>query len=1815
MNPIQFLYHNWWRRVSLAHVRSACFDRGPNCHWNQKNLHYYGVQLCVAEKKLLDCRKLGELTKGSSTQRSQETNSLASPPLLCAPDTPPSTHNCPPAISSIGDGNERDQAVRSNSGKDASSSMQAREDEPRSPGGCPDDASSGGDQCESDESVSGVTKTVGSDSQRSERVRLEMAYLMDGVSLELQPQCDHSDMSPPIPGAERLSSDGEIAVHLDVEERLSLVVTPQRQLNTGEQERALSELKMGEGAKTVPGTSQTTSEMRMEEDRTQVVPVNPENDRANLGETEGDFGTLRTRDETLLQDSQVSGGKIKQGGKAMIETIATGTEARESVSKDSKPNDGLGNAEREKTPDIQKPCTTETSQLSQECVLLEMHQEGDSVKVTVAIAPSGVEDGCSEAKLDDGQRVETGSTDHLDESVKVSLSTDGDSCSLSLTVNTQANSSKDPLEGLPPVHEESTGNADGDGVSVAQLKEEAEILEAEIDKERQTLQQEKQKLEKHLGVLMKVMEKHEEAESRASTPGNLQQLEVPSPSESPSFTTSSKRLFSNLIKCSSIVDQAERLSLMKEIEQEKECLAAIVSTLASSMMSPRLESSVQEGARSDITNTGSPLPMDESIEQDGKLTVGGADRFRPRRKVEGGVITRSDGARINATIFHIEKGGLLHGIATVKHNGEDYCVDAGLLESLDGSIPLSKIIGEHGHLAGNVFFDFIDRGHGDIEDVNGEDVVGGILEAIAGDGKVQEMAIEGEDDCLDFDSLKRLSPEMPLDVLFAKHGHLAALEGQGQISKVTLIGRPVVWSFYGKVKYTLVEIPENGETCVTLLRKAVVKHQGQSYLVDKDTFEYMIRGEAPTQIIKKHREVPRDASPQAPCGSPPVEVRHIEDVAGNRLKYLVMEQNGNDKSGKYVAIAEHGGQRYGFDLDMFENAVGSVPIAQLVAKYSHGSVVQGTEIVSKNTKQTHDGRSEHPLSEIFSEHGDLSSKGLLGQDEGGVDSKTVITTVSLAGPSGEREMAVVKHADKTCYVPLQIMDQYPKQLTTIVSKHGMFVPNPEQEVRCMMCGDGWDICYNATKIGRIRRRQVATVPFNGKQYELGTFESSIRQQLVLFRIEEHGKLVQKISPHLDPTKLRCLVEECLDEDGMNRVKKVVISTGKDDYELELGKLETLVSHMLLEETASKHGAVRAKSQKSLSLRDLTLNTTREVDKGEKTLRSPSGRDIVVIVKEMVFFEEASQETEEIKRRIRLEFENNSGVEYEVLLDVLEGRLATMDVDDISRQFATLRKSQQSQEEGGDVQEDVEPVLESQTVKGVSVKEITFWSDKSAGGLGGGEEKQVASVGFEGALIDLNVLKRLAPKISVQAFLSAIDGQEEEGSFGVDLQECQGVIETPLGERVVFMAGETILDENHRLGPSTKNNKNKSTRRKKVLIEVEDVIYEIELGSWEFASQTMLAEIVAKGGTVRHRSEGDDHVEEVASKQISFRVEEREVEDEQGKRQETVATVEFEIDECGVELATFKIAIDSMPPGDIFEKYGKLCTLEIAPAKHHFTAAVSSLVSAAKVALVIVKSKKKAKKAKKENHRYWNTRGKENFCHTGTETLLAGGTISIQVLDDRQGKDLQVLQESNNCKLPRVEVDIPLLTEKDFQNFVCKQFMDFGAAPFFQIREDVQVVRKCLEAGGENKKIRSKIENAEGNCKEIPQVTDGVMVARDDLGTKIPKVQKVPPPQTMTATKTEKIVICGAVEKASHRLSPLRFERRIPPPPRSRPQARLATIGGEEEMCNLQKLQLFLELDDQVWEDEEGVELNRLVAKRNLCLALKEELREEGFSDC
>jgi pyruvate kinase len=94
-------------------------------------------------------------------------------------------------------------------------------------------------------------------------------------------------------------------------------------------------------------------------------------------------------------------------------------------------------------------------------------------------------------------------------------------------------------------------------------------------------------------------------------------------------------------------------------------------------------------------------------------------------------------------------------------------------------------------------------------------------------------------------------------------------------------------------------------------------------------------------------------------------------------------------------------------------------------------------------------------------------------------------------------------------------------------------------------------------------------------------------------------------------------------------------------------------------------------------------------------------------------------------------------------------------------------------------------------------------------------------------------------------------------------------------------------------------------------------------------------------------------------------------------------------------------------------------------------------------------------------------------------------------------------------LPGVVVDLPTLTEKDINDIVefgIKNKVDFIAASFVRKGSDVTKIREVLDSnGGEKTKIICKIENLEGleNYADILEKTDGIMVARGDLGMEIP----------------------------------------------------------------------------------------------------------------
>jgi len=133
---------------------------------------------------------------------------------------------------------------------------------------------------------------------------------------------------------------------------------------------------------------------------------------------------------------------------------------------------------------------------------------------------------------------------------------------------------------------------------------------------------------------------------------------------------------------------------------------------------------------------------------------------------------------------------------------------------------------------------------------------------------------------------------------------------------------------------------------------------------------------------------------------------------------------------------------------------------------------------------------------------------------------------------------------------------------------------------------------------------------------------------------------------------------------------------------------------------------------------------------------------------------------------------------------------------------------------------------------------------------------------------------------------------------------------------------------------------------------------------------------------------------------------------------------------------------------------------------------------------------------------------------GNIILCADGSLSLKVTECGEGFVMTTVMnnctmgERKNMNLPGVKVDLPVLQQKDKDDLVkfgIPQGVDFVAASFVQTAEDVREIRKVLGMQGRQIKIISKIENEAGlaNFDDILTETDGVMVARGDLGMEIP----------------------------------------------------------------------------------------------------------------
>jgi pyruvate kinase len=160
---------------------------------------------------------------------------------------------------------------------------------------------------------------------------------------------------------------------------------------------------------------------------------------------------------------------------------------------------------------------------------------------------------------------------------------------------------------------------------------------------------------------------------------------------------------------------------------------------------------------------------------------------------------------------------------------------------------------------------------------------------------------------------------------------------------------------------------------------------------------------------------------------------------------------------------------------------------------------------------------------------------------------------------------------------------------------------------------------------------------------------------------------------------------------------------------------------------------------------------------------------------------------------------------------------------------------------------------------------------------------------------------------------------------------------------------------------------------------------------------------------------------------------------------------------------------------------------------------------------------------------------------GGRILIEDGNLTLVVLEkDEANRELvcqaqndRKLKNKRNCNVPGVILNMPYVSPKDKADmeFACDQGLDFIAASFVRRADDIRQIREILAAkGNTHVKIISKIENQEGvsNMEEIIRLSDGVMVARGDLGVDVdawdlPAIQKE---MIYLAQSQGKIVVCA-----------------------------------------------------------------------------------------
>lgn len=149
-------------------------------------------------------------------------------------------------------------------------------------------------------------------------------------------------------------------------------------------------------------------------------------------------------------------------------------------------------------------------------------------------------------------------------------------------------------------------------------------------------------------------------------------------------------------------------------------------------------------------------------------------------------------------------------------------------------------------------------------------------------------------------------------------------------------------------------------------------------------------------------------------------------------------------------------------------------------------------------------------------------------------------------------------------------------------------------------------------------------------------------------------------------------------------------------------------------------------------------------------------------------------------------------------------------------------------------------------------------------------------------------------------------------------------------------------------------------------------------------------------------------------------------------------------------------------------------------------------------------------------------------NTGTHLLIDNGYISGYVVDTStdgilvEFENHGVIHSSKGVNIPNVDLDLPAMTERDIADirFGCENGIDAVAASFIRCADHVLDIKKLLvEEKSPDILVIAKIENNKGvsNFDSILQVSDGIMIARGDLGVEVP-LSQVPRLQKMMIKK-------------------------------------------------------------------------------------------------